>query len=367
MTTVVGLARTLRAAGVPASPDRVQECLRALSVLDAGRREDVYWAGRLSLCAGEEDLARYDRVFDAYFAGVRVGQRRRRRPAPVMLPAAGDADATGGEDGGEAPVAAVRASATEVLRHRDVARLTSAERAELDRLLTALRMPGETRRSRRFEVASRGGIDRARSVRALLRHGGEPARLARRAHRARRRKVVLLVDVSGSMAAYADALLRFAHAAARRPGAPTEVFTIGTRLTRVTREMSHRDPDSALAAVAGAVPDWSGGTRLGALLKEFLDVWGQRGTARGAVVVILSDGWERGDATLLGEQMARLARHAHRVIWANPLKARPGYEPLAAGMVAALPHVDDFVEGHSLAALERLAAAVARPSRRTSW
>jgi uncharacterized protein with von Willebrand factor type A (vWA) domain len=137
------------------------------------------------------------------------------------------------------------------------------------------------------------------------------------------------------------------------------VFTIGTRLTRVTAELAARDPDEAMANAADAIPDWSGGTRLGELLRQFLDRWGQRGMARGAVVVVLSDGWERGDENLLGEQMARLQRLAARVVWANPLKARPGYAPLAAGMAAALPHVDDFVEGHSLAALERLAAVVA--------
>ncbi|WP_345060151.1 VWA domain-containing protein, partial [Streptomyces rameus] len=172
----------------------------------------------------------------------------------------------------------------------------------------------------------------------------------------RPRRVVLLVDVSGSMAPYADALLRFAHAAVR--AGRTEVFTIGTRLTRATRELSHRDPDLAMAALAAAVPDWRGGTRLGELLREFLNRWGQRGMARGAVVVLLSDGWERGDPELLGAQMRRLHGLAHQVIWANPRKARPGYAPLAAGMAAALPSVDAFVEGHSLAALERLAAVV---------
>jgi hypothetical protein len=161
------------------------------------------------------------------------------------------------------------------------------------------------------------------------------------------------------MAPYAAALLRFAHAAARGRSTITEVFTIGTRLTRVTAELDQRDADAALAAAARAVPDWSGGTRLGILLKEFLDRWGQRGMARGAVVVILSDGWERGDPALLGEQMARLGRLAHRVVWANPRKGRAGYAPIAGGMAAALPHVDDFVEGHSLVALERLAATVA--------
>jgi uncharacterized protein with von Willebrand factor type A (vWA) domain len=203
-------------------------------------------------------------------------------------------------------------------------------------------------------------VDRRRTLQRVLHAGGEPTRLAWQRRRSRPRRVVLLVDVSGSMSAYADALLRFAHAATRRLRGPgTEVFTLGTRLTRVTREMAARDADAALRAVADAVPDWSGGTRLGELVKQFLDDWGQRGTARGAVVVVLSDGWERGDATLLGEQMARLHRLAHRVVWANPRAGRPGFAPLAAGMAAALPHVDDFVSGHSLAALERLAAVVA--------
>jgi uncharacterized protein with von Willebrand factor type A (vWA) domain len=189
-------------------------------------------------------------------------------------------------------------------------------------------------------------------------------RLRRRARVLRPRRVVLLVDVSGSMGAYADALLRFAHAASRRGAAPTEVFTIGTRLTRVTDELRVRDPDAAMAGVSGAVADWRGGTRLGDLLKAFLDRWGQRGMARGAVVVILSDGWERGDPGLLGAQMARLGRLAHRVVWANPHRGRRGYEPLAAGMAAALPHVDDFVAGHSLEALEHLARVVAAAADR---
>jgi uncharacterized protein with von Willebrand factor type A (vWA) domain len=174
----------------------------------------------------------------------------------------------------------------------------------------------------------------------------------------RPRRVVLLIDVSGSMSPYADALLRFAHAAVRARPASTEVFTIGTRLTRVTREMRLRDPDRALAASGSAIPDWSGGTRLGEVLKAFLDRWGQRGTARGAVVVVCSDGWERGGAELLGEQMARLRRLAHSVVWVNPHKGREGYEPLTSGMQAALPSVDHFVSGHSLAAFEELSGVI---------
>jgi uncharacterized protein len=200
-------------------------------------------------------------------------------------------------------------------------------------------------------------------VRHLLRGGGEPARLLRHAYRRRPRRLVLLLDVSGSMEPYADALLRFAHVAARRRTG-TEVFTIGTRLTRISRELRRQDADLALAAVAKAVPDWSGGTRLGELLRAFLDRWGQSGTARGAVVVFASDGWERGDPQVLAEQMARLRRLAHRVVWVNPHRGKPGFAPLTAGMAAALPHIDEFVSGHSLAAYEELAAVLSREGSR---
>ena len=170
---------------------------------------------------------------------------------------------------------------------------------------------------------------------------------------------MLLCDVSGSMEPYARALLRFLHAAVVGRGR-VEAFALGTRLTRITRELSSRDPDAALGAAARRVVDWSGGTRLGEGLREFNDQWGVRGMARGAVVVILSDGWDRGDPEVLGEQMARLARVAHRIVWVNPLKATPGTRPLARGMAAALPYVDEFVEGHSLASLEHLAEVIGR-------
>ncbi|MDQ6874459.1 MAG: VWA domain-containing protein [Actinomycetota bacterium] len=353
------------AAGGPSGPDRTAEAVRALGALDVTSRADVYWAGRLTLCRGPDDLARYDRVFDAVIAG--DYPRSRLRSVPPLRAVAVVATGQGpGSEPDEDPAAGtdlrvLRASAsrTELLRHRDVATLTAEERRLLNEALSALSLAGQTRPSRRFRPAPRGRIDRGRTVRELLRNGGEVAALRRRRHTTRPRPVVILVDVSGSMSPYADALLRFAHAATRRRRVRTEVFTIGTRLTRVTREMASPDAEAAMAAVSAAVPDWSGGTRLGELLKEFLDRWGQRGTARGAVMVLLSDGWERGDAALLGEQMARLRRLARRVVWANPRKAVPGYAPLAAGMAAALPYVDEFVEGHSLAALERLARAVA--------
>jgi uncharacterized protein len=362
--TVVGFARTLRAAGVVAGPDRVHQFVRALEVLDPGRRDHVYWAGRTTLCGDPDDLERYDRAFAAYFSGLVPPPVRRPPPAmhvtrrPVGVDYGPPPNPGRQED---VPVSSAEASTIEVLRHRDFAGLDERERVELARILAAFRLAGETRRSRRWRAAPRGRIDRAHTVRELLRRGGEPAPLRHQAHPRRPRRVVLLVDVSGSMSPYAGALLRFAHAAGQRggQGSHAEVFTIGTRLTCLTREMAHRDPETALAAVADAVPDWSGGTRLGVLLKEFNDRYGQRGVARGAIVVILSDGWERGDTSMLGEQMARLSRLAHRVVWANPRKGHAGYQPLAGGIAAALPYVDDFVEGHSLLALERLARVVA--------
>ncbi len=363
VTFLVALGRALRAAGVPAGPDRVQRAVEAVAALDPVRRDDVYWAGRVTLCAGPEDLGRYDRVF----AALAAGQLPQLRPRPVTVvrsvpvaTAGPDGDQAGTEGSDVDALLRAAASTVEVLRHKDVTTLESAERDAMRRALAALKLPGEPRRSRRWQRSPYGGaVDPRRTVRALLRSGGEPARLYRRRHAHRPRRVVLLVDVSGSMSAYADALLRFAHAAARRRGAPTEVFTIGTRLTRVTRELGSRDPETAMAAVAAAVPDYSGGTRLGVLVRDFLDRWGQRGMARGAIVVILSDGWERDDPALLGAQMARLSRLAHRVVWCNPRKGRRGFAPLAGGLAAALPYVDDFVEGHSLAALERLAEVVA--------
>ncbi|WP_258314473.1 VWA domain-containing protein [Streptomyces sp. Act143] len=356
---LLGFGRALRAAGVDASAERLHAFLRAVDALGPARRTDVYWAGRLTLCGDRDDLERYERVFTACFGSV--------EPATGPVPAAPAMNLRGvARDAtvprtqtrreAEAPPMAALAASAEVLRHRDFGRLNADEREQLHRLLAAFALHGETRRSARRRPARRGEVDPRRTVRELLRRGGEPARLLRHTRAVRPRRVVLLVDVSGSMAPYADALLRFAHAAVRGPR--TEVFTIGTRLTRVTRELSHRDPDLAMAAVSAAVPDWRGGTRLGVLLRAFLDRWGQRGMARGAVVVLLSDGWERGDPELLAAQMRRLRRLAHRVIWANPRKARPGYAPLAAGMAAALPSVDAFVEGHSLAALESLAAVV---------
>lgn len=359
----VGFARMLRHAGVDASPSRVQAMIEAIGELDLLDEQQVYWAGRLTLCSSPEDLVKYDAGFAAYFSGrpPTVQQRgpQAARPRAVEMPFGVQPPEDSGEESESPEDIAAQASGQEILRHRDFAELSPQEREELMRLFALLAPATATRPSRRYTAQRSGTVDSRRSIRLALRTGGEMSTLAYRARRTRPRRIVILADISGSMEPYAEAVLRFAHAAVRRNPAYTEVFTLGTRLTRVTRELRLRDPEKALKAAAGAIPDWSGGTRLGEMLRAFLDRWGQRGTARQAVAVIFSDGWERGDPTLLGEQMARLHRLAHRVVWVNPHKGHAGYEPLTGGISASLPHVDDFVAGHSFSAYSDLAKVIA--------
>ncbi|UQX90236.1 VWA domain-containing protein [Jatrophihabitans telluris] len=354
-------ARTLRAAGVSASQERVQAMIRAVSELDVLDPGDTYWAGRLTLCGGPDDIDRYDAAFALFFGDREAGSARRQRAvATVGRPAPFELDTSAvGADTDESDTVASRASRREVLRSRDLAELSPGEREELRRLFGLLAPRVARRRSRRQAPASRGGVDRAATVRRLLSNGGEPGPLAHRRHRTRPRRLILLIDVSGSMTPYADPLLRFGHAAIRVAPASTEVFTLGTRLTRISRPLRRRDPDEALRAAGLTVPDWSGGTRLGDTLKAFLDRWGQRGMARGAVVVLCSDGWERGDPAELQRQLARLERLAHTVVWVNPHKGKDGFAPVTAGMQAALPHLDVLVAGHTFAALEELVEVIA--------
>ncbi len=357
---LVGFARTLRHAGVAATPDRVPAMLAAAAALGVAEPAGVYWAGRLTLCSEPDDLPIYDAAFTAYFGGQRPAVPR-SLPMSVLLPqvSAPFTAGTGDRDDEPAEVLSLSASPVEVLRHRDVAELSTVERDEVRRLVALLAPATAPRRSRRHRPARRGTVDVHRTVRAALRQEGEAAWLARHGRRTKPRRLVLLLDVSGSMAPYADALLRFGHAAVRRRPTQTEVFTLGTRMTRVTRALRHRDPDAALRAAGAAIPDWHGGTRLADSLRAFLDRWGQRGTARGAVVVVCSDGWEFGDPAALATQLARLSRLAYRLVWVNPHRGKPGYAPLAGGMVAALPYLDDFVAGHSLAALQELVGVIA--------
>src|SRR3954453_4879229 len=364
VVTMTGFARALRANGVAADPSRLAAAVAALHHVDALDAEQVYWTGRVTLCAEPDDLPRYDAVFDAWFRGrlpAPPGPPPPARPGQVLQlrPLGASPEDPAADEDDEDDALRTAASDTEVLRHRDVAVMSDVERAEINALIALLAPRVGHRRTRRQRPGGRDRVDVRRTVRAMLRNGGEPAELARLRPRVKPRRLVLLLDVSGSMSPYADVLLRFAHAAVRVAPASTEVFTISTRLTRVTRPLRLREPELALRAAGQAIPDWSGGTRLGESLQAFLDLWGQRGTARRAVVVLASDGWERGDASLLGDQMARLARLAHAVVWVNPHRGKDGFAPVTAGMTAALPHVDELLAGHTLDALHTLAEVIA--------
>lgn len=355
-----GFAAALRAAGLTCDERRVQAYLDALHRLDVADPAQVYWAGRVTLCADPDDLPLYDRVFAAWFDASASQDAGRTTTQTVQARSAALNSDTGSGEGDEetGEQLQVAASDAEVLRNRDLAELTAAERASLRELIAVLRPELPTRRSLRKRPATKGALDPARTLRGMLAAGGEPVRLAYRERVLGNRKVVLLIDVSGSMRPYADALLRFAHVLTRRAPNDVEVFTLGTRLTRVTRGLRSRDPEQAMLAAGRAVPDYAGGTRLGETLKVFLDRWGQRGLARRAVVVLFSDGWERGDVSLLDEQLGRTARLAHRVFWVNPHAGKDGYAPVQSGIAAALPHLDQLLAGHSLATLQRLLVAI---------
>ena len=367
---VAGFTQALRLAGVSVPTGSAVTYMSALGQVGLDEPEHVYWAGRATLVRRPEDVEVYDRVFTSYWVDVTAIGLSPNWATPVTLAVDDDsADDPEPGDGVSPPggeeVRALRWSAVEVLADRDMAALTPEEWSEAQRLITALRIstelqPSRRRRSARQRVGDHP--DLRRTFRRNVRHGGVPLERAWREQTPRPRRMVFLLDVSGSMESYSRAMARFAHAAvtSRRSGR-VEVFTIGTHLTRITRELGRRDPESALRSAGHAVTDWSGGTRLGESIGVFNDIWGVRGMARGAAVVICSDGWDRGDPERMATEMARLSRVARRVVWVNPLKASPGYAPLARGMAAALPYVDVFVEGHSLRSLEHLATLLSGP------
>ena len=354
----VAFSQILRGLGLSVPTSCTHTFAEALCATGVEQRDATYWAGRATLVRRPEDIALYDRAFAVFF------EQRRGGPddppgEPLSISIAVDADdaENEGEGGGDPneDVIELRFSTTEILRNKDFAEYTPDELVQAHELMSHLRLVGAPRASLRLgptrRVTSRPDI--RRTVRSAIRAGGEPIERHFAAPTPRLRRLVLLLDVSGSMEPYARALLRFVHAAVAGRQ-KVEAFAMGTRLTRITRELTSRDPDIALHAAGRRVVDWSGGTRLGADLREFNDQWGVRGLARNSIVVILSDGWDRGDPDELGEQMQRLQRVTHRLIWVNPLKVTPGYAPLARGMAAALPYVDRFVEGHSVAAMEEL-------------
>jgi uncharacterized protein with von Willebrand factor type A (vWA) domain len=354
---LVTFGRVLREAGLEIGPGRVADALQGLDEVGITRQEDVYWALRTTLVSRREELEPFDRAFAAWFLGRPVAPVWRgddpREPRREAQRLRRDASAADADPGGSEPEA-IGASLHEVLRRKDFAAMTPEEFDAARRLISEVASRRPRRRSHRMQAHRRGSV---LHMRALARHslatGGDPVYRRYRRRRTMPRKLVVVCDVSGSMEPYTRALLLFLHATVRS-GRGIEVFAFGTRLTRLTAELGTRDPEQALARAADRVVDWAAGTRIGASLKELNDVWGRRALTRGAVVLIVSDGWERDDAPLVGREMRRLHRAAYAVIWVNPLKGSPRYQPLAAAMREAMPSIDRFVAGHDLASLEAL-------------
>ncbi len=355
---LVAFARRLRLAGLAVPVDSVVAYVRAVEAVGIDRRDRVYWAGRATLVHSQEDVAVYDQVFGSFWwGGPAMPDAPPAPPDPSRPESPGDTPAA--PDGEPArQLAPVSYSDVDQLRHKDFAACTPEELEEIAHLLRVRRVRA-MQRSRRMHRSRRvrGRHDPRATMRRTMRSGGEVVRLMRREPASRPRRVVLLCDVSGSMEPYARALLRFLHVVVVGQGR-VEAFAVGTRLTHLTRQLGWRDPDAALRNASASVVDWSGGTRLGEGIGTFNDRFGMPGMARGAIVVVLSDGLDRGDPARLAAEMARLHRASHRTIWVNPLKASAGYEPLARGMAAALPHVDRFVDGHSAASLDALVCMI---------
>jgi uncharacterized protein with von Willebrand factor type A (vWA) domain len=364
---VVTFGRILREAGLEVGPGRVADALAGLDLVDLANRDDVYWTLRQTLVSRWEDLDAFDAAFRAWFLRAPTAPvfRHATETAELRL-LRRNAEAKRSDEAGESGQdrSSLGFSPEEALRRRDFADMTPEEFENVGKLIAAIAAGRPRRRSRRLRPHRRGhDLDMRRLVRASLGTGGEAVERAYRNRVHVPRKLVVLCDVSGSMEAYSRALVLFLHALARS-GRGVETFAFGTRLTRLTRELIIRDPEGALRAASARVVDWSGGTRIGHSLKAFNDEWGRRALTRGAAVVIVSDGWEREDAAVVGLEMARLARQAYAVVWVNPLKGHPDYQPLAGGMRAALPYVDRFLPGHNLASLEELAEVLTGIERR---
>jgi uncharacterized protein with von Willebrand factor type A (vWA) domain len=363
---LVGFGRYLRSRGLPVGTGRILSFCQAVGILGPSSTDDIYWAGRTTLVSSKQHLSEFDRAFEAWFITGELQEPilKQKRPARVS-PEGAETEAVEMDAGAWLPAddgaptegemaARIAASDVERLRNKSFEELTDVEQAQSAALIRELSVRVPVHRTRRLRPSSKGDrFDIRRTLRHSLRTQGEPIRRAWRDRRSKPRPLVLILDVSGSMSAYSRALLQFGFAA-KAAGHKVEVFCFGTRLTRVTRSLLLKDPNRAMKSIGDLVRDWDGGTRIGDSIHELLGRFGQHGFLRGSVVVLCSDGLERGDPELLAAEMERLARFAHRVVWVNPLKGDPAYEPTARGMAAALPYIDDFHPGHDLASLERL-------------
>ncbi|MGO4190263.1 VWA domain-containing protein [Arthrobacter sp. YAF17] len=381
----------LRRAGLSCSPDRAVRLADALRLVPPSDVGQLYWASRVVLVSAREQLPVFDAVFAAVFRGAfspsaaprnaaprtvspaeapeeartrtspaedrAPGHPPAHRPTAPAIASAGP-DSTGDRNAPEREAVLAMASAEERLHSMSFAQLTEAEVLEIRRLAARLLLATPARLSRRTRKSAHSSarLDVRATVRAARRSGTDTTRLLYARRRQQRRKLVMLCDVSGSMEPYARIFVSLLQGAVATAGA--EAFVFSTRLTRLTRQLALRDPDEALASAAVAAPDWAGGTRIADCIRHFVDEHGRRGLARGAVVVIFSDGWAQEDPGQVAAQMARLRRLAHRIVWVNPRKAAPEYRPLTGGMAAALPYCDAFVSGHSYTALAEVAAAI---------
>ena len=382
---VGGFGQILHAAGVPTTPERCGRLAGSIDVARPATVKDLYWLARVTLVSDRAQLEVFDRVFAQVFAGIwdpaevrgdssspapsaaRRGQaqpgrarddhaavRQSKTPTPSL--AGDDGASESDEDRAESVLAAV--SSDERLRNQEFASMTVEELIELRALMSRLALAPPLRRVRRTARHRHGAsVDMRATMQRSLRTNGEPVDLVRRRRRRRPRRLVVLCDISGSMEPYARAYLQLLHSAVG--GADAEAFVFATRLTRITKLLHDTNPDQAMFRAGRLAPDWSGGTRIGHAIKSFNDQFGRRGMARNAVIVVVSDGWERDDPNVLGTEMERLSLVAHRIIWVNPRKAASNYQPSAGGMAAALPHVDVFVSGHSLGAIDQLLDAIA--------
>jgi uncharacterized protein with von Willebrand factor type A (vWA) domain len=359
---LVDFSRELRAAGLTVGTGDVLAYCSAMVPLDPSDLLDLYWAGRTTLVSRREDISTYDRVFRQFFLADGAPAA-----AMLMLKATDAAEAQaalvmpgtepGPEQDEEKPVLGWMASDIDALKHRSFAACTPAELAALRRIMSRIRLTPPRRRTRRTRPATTGRTpDMRKTIRDSMRMHGEPSRLFLRQRKTRLRPLILILDVSGSMADYSRHLLQFAHTA-RHSAAKVEVFCFGTRLTRITKALEHRRPDSALEQAARTVVDWDGGTRIGQSLDTFVRRFGRGGLCRGGVVVICSDGLDRGDPQQLADAMARLSRLCYRIVWLNPHKGNDqNFRPSTLGMMVAAPHIDLLLSGHDLASLEQLAA-----------
>lgn len=370
----------LHAAGIPVTPERSARFAAAIGLTAPATYADLYWTARVTLVSGSEQIEKFDRVFGHVFGeladqaeargdpgAAQTSRRPRQRSeessddgrgsgAPGR---SGDDRRIGDDETADGETLAMTASSDEHLNRADYAALSPFELVALRTLMAEMRVAPAQRIRRRTRRSSRGErLDMRATIRRSRRTGGDPVERTLRRRTKRPRQLVMIADVSGSMEPYARAYLQLLHCAAG--GANAETFVFATRLTRLTRQLRIRNPNVALQRAAASAPDWAGGTRLGQALKAFNDGWGRRGLARGAVVLIVSDGWDSGDPNVVAEQMGRLSRLAHKVVWVNPRKQSPAYQPLAGGMAAALPHVDEFVSGHSLEAMFEVLAALGR-------